>query len=68
MQKRKPIRFFALAVVWLAVPFVFFSESGVSLGHFLLFLIGGLAAGVSLCSGIHMLRAQGKGEQTHTKP
>jgi hypothetical protein len=55
-MKKKSFAFFALSVVFLCVALVFFFESNVSVGKFLLFFVCGAAAGANLVRGIIGLR------------
>ena len=52
MKNRKPIQYFALSVVFLAVAVVFYSGSGISLANFLIFFFSGAAFGSFIRAGI----------------
>ncbi len=51
MTKRN-IPFLALSIVFLAVAIVFYDETNLSLGKFLLFFMSGFASGVLFIRGI----------------
>jgi len=57
-MKKIAIRFFALAVVFLAVTVVFFDNSGISLAKYLIFVMGGIAAGSLFTRGIIALKTK----------
>jgi hypothetical protein len=61
-MKNNHLRFFALSLVFLCVAVVFYSQGGVSLGKFLLFLVCGAASGANLIQGIVNWR-KGKQDQ-----
>ena len=48
-MKNKSIRHYALIVVFLAVPVVFFSNSQTSIAEFLIFLFSGILVGINIC-------------------
>lgn len=53
MKKKKAnIQFFAISIIFLAVAVVFFSETNISIGKFILFFMCGFVAGVSFLKGI----------------
>lgn len=58
-MKKNSLRFFAIALVFLCVAIVFYSQGGVSLGKFLLFFTSGAAFGANLVQGIVTLRKAG---------
>jgi hypothetical protein len=51
-MKKGYLRFFAVSLVFLCVAIVFYTESGVTLGKFLLFFVSGVASGANLVQGI----------------
>ena len=55
-MKKRFLPFFASSLVFLCVAIVFYTESEVSLGKFLLFFICGAASGANLVQGIVSLR------------
>ncbi len=58
-MNKNSLRFFAIAIVFLCVAVVFYSQGGVSLGKFLLFFASGAAFGAHLVRGIIGLRKAG---------
>ena len=48
-MKNKLIRYYALIVVFLVVPLIFYTESQVSLSEFLIFLFSGILIGINIC-------------------
>lgn len=52
MGKRKPIAFFAIAIVFIAMTVTFYEQSGVSLAKYLIFVLGGFVAGIMFTRGM----------------
>ena len=48
-MKNKSIKHYALIVVFLVVPLIFYTESQVSLAEFLIFLFSGILVGINIC-------------------
>lgn len=55
-MKKSAFRFFALSIVFLAVTVVFYDNSGISLAKYLIFVLGGIAAGSLFTRGIIAIR------------
>ena len=51
-MKQVALRYFAISIVFLSTAIVFYSQGGVSLGRFLLFITSGMACGVNLAQGV----------------
>ncbi|MDX9694933.1 MAG: hypothetical protein RBT49_03995 [Bacteroidales bacterium] len=51
-MRKESIRFYALAIVFIAVTVVFYSQIELSLARYLIFIMGGFAAGVLVTRGI----------------
>ncbi|MGE0088063.1 MAG: hypothetical protein AB7S50_01150 [Bacteroidales bacterium] len=51
-MRKESIRFYALAIVFIAVTVVFYSQIELSLARYLIFIMGGFAAGILVSRGI----------------
>ena len=51
-MKKKNIHFYALSIVFLAVAVVFYQETNLSIGKFILFYMSGFASGVTFLRAI----------------
>ena len=57
-MRNKAISFFSLAVVFIAVTVVFYSQGGISLAKYLIFIMGGFAAGVLFVRGVMAIKKE----------
>ncbi|OFX19073.1 MAG: hypothetical protein A2041_00795 [Bacteroidetes bacterium GWA2_31_9b] len=57
-MKKIAIRFFVLAIVFLAVTVVFYDNTEISFAKYLIFVMGGIAAGSLFTRGIIALKTK----------